>query len=236
MASESPLEISQVRNTSGTVATVHCPEDLAFLESVAVQEHADLLEFRLDSLPRNPSRLSGALSGAPLPAIVTARHPLEGGEGGLSFGERRALLEGALPQAAAIDIELRSLTEGAADLAAAAKASGKLLILSAHDFVGTPSIGLLRDTIEAAANAGADIAKIATRITAPADLLTLLQLACDPAPLPLSIMGMGPLGRISRLLLAQCGSLLNYGYLAKENAPGQLSARRLKELHAELSA
>jgi 3-dehydroquinate dehydratase-1 len=47
-------------------------------------------------------------------------------------------------------------------------------------------------------------------------------------------MGMGPWGRISRLVLAKCGSLLNYGYIGKSNAPGQWPAARLKELLAEL--
>lgn len=236
MTSESSLGISHIRNTSGIVATVHCAEDLAFLKTQPLQEAADLLEFRLDSLRDDTVPLEDALAKAPLPSIITARHPAEGGEGALRIKARRKLLEDAFPHASAVDLELRSLPEGATDLAAAVKESGKLLILSAHDFEATPSIDQLRDTIETAADAGADIAKVATRINAPADLATLLQLASDPLPVALSIMGMGPLGRVSRLLLAQCGSLLNYGYLTKENAPGQLSARRLKELLAELSA
>ena len=43
-------------------------------------------------------------------------------------------------------------------------------------------------------------------------------------------MGMGPLAPASRLLAAQCGSLLNYGYLGTgSTAPGQWPARLLKE-------
>ena len=43
-------------------------------------------------------------------------------------------------------------------------------------------------------------------------------------------MGMGPLAPASRLLAAQLGSVLNYGYLGSEpTAPGQWSARFLKE-------
>ena len=236
MASESSLRISQIRNTSGTVATIHCPEDLALLETHSFPDIADFLEFRLDSLGDAAAPLAEAVSAAPVPAIITARHPAEGGDGALRIKARRMLLEDAFPHASAIDLELRSLLEGAADLAAAVKESGKLLILSSHDFEGTPSLDRLKDTIDTAADSGADVAKIASRISTPADLATLLQLVSDPAPIALSVMGMGSLGRVSRLLLAQCGSLLNYGYLAKENAPGQMSARRLKELILELRA
>ncbi len=46
---------------------------------------------------------------------------------------------------------------------------------------------------------------------------------------------MGPLAAVSRLLCAQCGSVLNYGYLGKEaTAPGQWAAGALKEAIARL--
>jgi 3-dehydroquinate dehydratase-1 len=47
-------------------------------------------------------------------------------------------------------------------------------------------------------------------------------------------MGMGPLGKVSRLVLAAAGSRLNYGYLDKPQVPGQWPApelvRRLEEV------
>ena len=45
---------------------------------------------------------------------------------------------------------------------------------------------------------------------------------------PLSVMGMGPLGKASRLLFARAGSLLNYGYLGEPQVSGQWSALTLK--------
>jgi 3-dehydroquinate dehydratase-1 len=135
-----------------------------------------------------------------------------------------------------VDLELRSLKEGATDIAAAVRYTCKLLILSSHQIERTPSLEQLADTIAAAAEAGADIAKLATRLQGPKDLATLLQLLDLSAPIPLSVMGMGPLGPTSRLALARCGSILNYGFLAEANAPGQLPAWRLKELITELRA
>jgi len=50
------------------------------------------------------------------------------------------------------------------------------------------------------------------------------------SPLPLAVMGMGGLGFGSRILFAQCGSVLNYGWLHRPNVPGQWSALELKRL------
>jgi 3-dehydroquinate dehydratase-1 len=49
-------------------------------------------------------------------------------------------------------------------------------------------------------------------------------------------MGMGPLAPVSRLLCAQCGSVLNYGYLGKTaTAPGQWDAAFLKQAIGRLA-
>jgi 3-dehydroquinate dehydratase-1 len=47
-------------------------------------------------------------------------------------------------------------------------------------------------------------------------------------------MGMGALGKVSRLLFARAGSVLNYGYLDQPNASGQWEATLLKERLKEL--
>ena len=47
-------------------------------------------------------------------------------------------------------------------------------------------------------------------------------------------MGMGPMGRVSRLVLAAAGSCLNYGYLDRAQVPGQWPAAELKRRIAEV--
>ena len=81
---------------------------------------------------------------------------------------------------------------------------------------------------------GLDGVKLATFINSTTDLTRLITLTSEPQRLRLSCMGMGPWGRVSRLVLAKCGSLLNYGYIGESNAPGQWPAARLKEMLAEL--
>ena len=79
------------------------------------------------------------------------------------------------------------------------------------------------------AEAGADVAKCAFSLENPGDLQCLAE-AFAGSPLPLSLMGMGPLGPSSRLLAASLGSVLNYGFLGEHpTAPGQWPARLLKE-------
>ena len=47
---------------------------------------------------------------------------------------------------------------------------------------------------------------------------------------PIAVMGMGPMGPVSRLLYSQLGSCLVYGYLGdQEAAPGQWHVSLLKE-------
>jgi 3-dehydroquinate dehydratase-1 len=108
------------------------------------------------------------------------------------------------------------------------------VIGSFHDFQATPTDEILRGAISFAQPVGLDGVKLATFINSTADLTRLITLTSEPQRLRLSCMGMGPWGRVSRLVLAKCGSLLNYGYIGESNALGQWPAARLKEMLAEL--
>ena len=177
--------------------------------------------------------LRQALTGNSLPILLTARHPAEGGQGSEDAAGRMALIEPMLDLAALVDIELRSAME-MKPIVDKAHARSIQVIGSFHDFQATPGDEVLRGAISFAQPAGLDGVKLATFINTPADLTRLIQITSEAHRLRLSCMGMGPWGRISRLVLAKCGSLLNYGYIGKSNAPGQWPAARLKELLAEL--
>lgn len=188
----------------------------------------DLIELRLDHLFHDGECSSPLALKRDLPYLMTARDPREGGANSLTFSQRSGLLHSFLPWADFIDVEAQNVDEFA-KLIAAAKERGVKVILSHHDFHQTPSIGFCEGIIESAIAAGADIVKLAFAV----DSLTDVQLGVDLLNLgvsaPLSVMGMGDLAPISRLLYAQCGSALNYGYLGEvEAAPGQWPAHLLK--------
>jgi 3-dehydroquinate dehydratase I len=188
----------------------------------------DAAEVRVDALPATPClRQVADLS---VPAILTVRHPDEGGARPIDDEERLAHYLALLPAAAAVDIEMRS-AKGLSNLLETVRSEKKTLILSFHDFEATPSLAKLRSIGARARRAGADIVKIATRTDRAAEVARLLVLL-EEAPGPLAVMGMGALGRASRLLFAKAGSVLNYGWLDKPQVPGQWSAREFLEFLA----
>jgi 3-dehydroquinate dehydratase-1 len=203
------------------------------MDAVAREAACDLIELRLDTLQLAEAGLRAALAGNTTPVLLTARHPAEGGQGPFDAAGRMALIEPLLDLASLIDIELRSAQE-MRPLVQKAQGRGVRVVGSFHDFQATPGDEVLQGAIGFAQPAGLDAVKIATFLNSTDDLVRLIQLASAPQRLRLSCMGMGPLGRVSRLVLAKCGSLLNYGYLGEANAPGQWPAARLKAILADL--
>jgi 3-dehydroquinate dehydratase-1 len=208
------------RKMAAVVGIVDSPEAVSAAKHLP-QGGVDYLEWRADFL-------GDKIPNCHIPWIITARHPLEGGKNALTQAQRRELLLSLLPSAALVDIEARSLA-GLKDVVACAKNNGVGIIASFHDFKKTPTTSRLREVIRRAKDSGASVVKIATRTTTPKDVSRLLDL-WNATPLPLSIMGMGPLGMSSRLLFANCGSTLNYGWLHSPNVPGQWSAAELRTM------
>ena len=193
----------------------------------------DFLEIRVDAFADNPAAILRVLPRLRVPLIITVRHPAEGGAHALNDRQRRDLFSQFLPFAAFIDVELRSM-EKLASTVADARRAGAGLIASAHFFHRTPSAAEMQRIVRRAQAAGAAIAKIAALAATPSALARLLALFSRKQPLPLSVMGMGKFGKISRLLFAQAGSVLNYGYLDQPNASGQWEAVVLKQRIGEL--
>ena len=77
---------------------------------------------------------------------------------------------------------------------------------------------------------GADIVKIATTTNHFKDIANLMNLFDLFESRPLSVMGMGRLGMASRLLAAQCGSVLNYAALESASVPGQWKLNDFKKI------
>lgn len=190
----------------------------------------DLFELRLDALFARNDELTAAIGKLRAPLIITARHPREGGSNGLSARARRALFRRFLPQAAYVDIELRSAGTFAAILAEA-RAKSIRTILSFHDFDETPDRPRLDGIARAARSLGADLLKIATRTDTSAQLARLLDFfQRERLEMEIAAMGVGRLGRISRIKFARHRSALNYGHLGKPQAEGQLSIRQLRRV------
>jgi 3-dehydroquinate dehydratase-1 len=218
---------SNLPKPSSVVGTIHSPAALDSARRLKGGE-VDFLEVRVDHFVDDLSGLLAAIKKLPAPLIITVRHPQEGGAASLSCSRRADLYREFLPFAALIDVELRSAGALSSVLQGAKKA-GVGRILSWHDFKKTPSIPDLQSRWEKARTFAPEIIKFATRTRTAKDLARLMEFQANTPRRPaLSLMGMREFGKLSRLALAQGGSVLNYGYLGELQVPGQWPVRLLK--------
>lgn len=188
-------------------------------------------ELRLDYLARpDLGRLFRTLPG---PAIVTNRPAAEGGRWQGTEEERRRLLEQALDFGVqALDVEWR--TDEAWRREIFARRGTSRLIVSWHDFTGTPPEPVLRHQLEKLLAQEADIIKLVTFATSPEDNLRVLSLIPEARSRGREIIAfcMGPLGKWSRVAALFLGSFLAYAPIQarKTSAPGQLSVNEMRRL------
>lgn len=202
-------------------------ETLATLPATTIDHCCDFVELRLDLLGKRikPTDWKHLCN---LPLLMTARREDEGGARGFDHAERFDLLESALADAALVDLEVASIPLATGLIRKMAN-SNIPWVASFHDFKRMPENQDLRDRAAAAKGAGATIFKVAAMIHTPCDLARLADFQMADHGIPIATMGMGPMAVVSRLLCAQCGSVLNYGYLgAAPTAPGQWSAAEMK--------
>jgi len=218
------------------VGSIHALDQLP--PSNKIQEYCDIVEFRLDALAKESAQAVESaiqLVAEELPVLITARCPSEGGMHNLTSSQRASLYQRFSKHASLFDTEIASTTE-MSEVIELLKSDGLQLILSAHDFQRTPAPSHIREQIDLAHHRGADIAKFAVFHQSLTDLHSMAHLMQDCFQTPVALMGMGDLAPVSRVLLAQLGSVLNYGYLGNEpTAPGQWPAKLLKEaiLHSK---
>ncbi len=193
-------------------------EVIRFLESV------DFAEIRLDLMAVDAADVRRIFS-CPSRLIATCR------KGGRSEAEREALLEAAVQAGAAyVDLDLRTDTAMRGSILPLARRRGCKIILSFHDFERTPARADLIRTIDSGFRSGADIVKIACQVNAASENARLLGLLEDPRPLV--VVGMGELGRMTRVLAPLLGGRFTYAGAAagQETAPGQIAYAELRKL------
>jgi 3-dehydroquinate dehydratase I len=108
------------------------------------------------------------------------------------------------------------------------------LILSWHDFTGTPEPALLEETFAAMLSQDADILKLVTQAKTPEDNLRLLALIPRARAAGKDIIAfcMGPLGKWSRVATIFLGGFLTFAPFNPQqaSAPGQITAGELRRI------
>ena len=223
--------------TSLVVGSFGDTESLASATPQSLAEQCDIAEIRLDlfhtEFSTQGNRLWQHLTQFPL--LFTARCHSEGSPFDLDSETREELIRAALPDAAIIDIEARN-ADSMSELISEISSQGVPWIASYHDFEKLPTPEELAANARSAKQAGASAFKAAAQLRTMDDLTALAHFQISDQGIPLSTMGMGVLAPVSRLLCAQAGSVLNYGFIGKKaTAPGQWSARQLRESIRSLS-
>lgn len=203
---------------------------------------ADILEIRLDllgirDLETAEETIRKVKSKTGLPIILTNRSSMEGGKWEGKEAERIELLTNLLslkngPDA--VDIELSAVREARDRVIKAAKACGKTVIVSSHDFSKTPAFQEMRTIFEEAFLAGADIAKLAVMPQSMRDVLDLLRVSLDAreAGGTVCAIAMGKLGKHTRVIAPFYGSVLTYAAVegSISAAPGQFQVDEVKKI------
>lgn len=189
--------------------------------------HCDLLEVRLDLTGLCQGEwmaLCAAIRKRGMPVLLTIRDESEGGGWRGREAERLALYLAGLKSVSAVDVEIGA--PALALLVEAARRRGVKVVGSFHDFGGTPDLARLARVEARGRRMGADVVKIAAMVKISSDLARLMAVPAQ-ATGPICVLGMGPLGAVSRVALPCAGSCLAYGSLGKATAPGQLTCREL---------
>lgn len=218
-------------STSLVVGSFGSAAALSAESPVSLAAQCDLAEIRLDLCHAEALEKGSMLWKhlLPFPLLFTARRRSEGSPSDLDVEARKSLLRVGLPNAALVDIEVASIPE-MTGLIAEMWDLEIPWIASFHDFERLPGRSELISGAAEAKAAGARAFKVAATLRTMDDLTALAHFQISDQGIPISTMGMGLLAPVSRLLCAQAGSVLNYGFIGEEaTAPGQWSARQLRD-------
>lgn len=213
----------------------------------AAASQADVIEWRADHYTEidSVSQFSKCLTelrqviGAK-PLLFTFRTKEEGGVSEISIREYHELCLAVAESGNIdwIDIELSRIDFLGREFIQELKAAGVKVILSFHDFDQTPDDATLVYRIGMMNQFGADIGKIATMPNNLQDVLRLMGIISKARAfnqLPLAVIGMGDLGKITRISGELTGSILTFAALENVSAPGQLPVAEIRSLLAALS-
>ena len=197
---------------------------------------ADLIELRVGYL--REQNLELLLNKRKKPFIVTNRRKEEGGRYTGDEKKRLEILKEAVDLGAEyIDVEIGIEKPLIQELISNKKRTQ--IILSSHNFKGTPSLNKLKSLVDRVTQRGAHIGKIVTFARMWEDNLKILSLIPYAKEKKQRIVAfcMGEKGKVSRVFAPLMGAEWTYASLDKKrtSAPGQLTVFELREIWERLT-
>jgi 3-dehydroquinate dehydratase type I len=194
---------------------------MEYEECLSTARKEAFVEFRFDLLGLTLEQVKEAI-GSARSCIATCR------PGHVDEAQRMEILKTAIQSGADyVDIELESGNAFMDEITRTARDNDTAVIISYHNFDGTPDMPELEQIVANCREAGADIIKIACQVNQVGDLHKLFKLYSIGQRMV--IIGMGELGVISRIAAPMLGAEFTFAApgTGKETAPGQISKDNL---------
>lgn len=212
----------------------------------ALEAGAQVLELRADSLCAMPS-ISQAQAACEAvrsvcgetPLIFTLRTARDGGAGGEDAAAYETLLCGVARTGLcdAIDVELSVGEAAFARIAQAVHAAGASVVGSSHEFGEIGDVTKAAQWLIRQEALGADIGKAAVMPQSREQAFALMHemvSAGERLGVPYIAIVMGQMGVVSRVCANAMGSCMTFGAAGRASAPGQIQARKLRNMLNEL--
>lgn len=172
--------------------------------------------------------------------LFTFRTLEEGGEAAIRLPRYKelCLTVAQSKQVDVIDVELSLVEFLGRQFIQEIKQTGTQVIISNHDFEKTPDDATLIFRIGVMHQFGADIGKIAAMPQTLPDVLRVMGIVTKARgfyQLPLAVISMGDLGKISRVSAGVTGSVLTFGAIGDVSAPGQIPVAELTHMIGNLA-
>lgn len=201
----------------------------------------DLVEWRVDfyqdildkkAYVETAKALRAALGNLAL--LTTFRTKGEGGEMALSENDYFQICQTVIDTklSDALDLEMYHDENQVKQIINSAKDSGVVIIMSNHDFDGTPAKSEIKNRLSKMIALGADVAKIAVMPKNVTDLLDLLTATAETQSelsQPVITMAMANLGKVSRIAGEVFGSAVTFATVGAASAPGQIPIQNLRQ-------
>ncbi len=201
----------------------------------AENQHADVIEIRLDSLKKY-NQLVDVTHSSNTPLIATNRSTeCQGRFLGSETERKKVLMDAARNGFEYVDVEL-SIPK-LKDIVGNLREMGAKPMVSFHDFNETPSSSRLNRILEKEIASGADVCKIVTTARLVEDNLTVLDFASKASKnARIVCFAMGELGKPSRLLSPVFGAFFTIASLerVRKTAQGQLTIQEMRSAYEAL--
>lgn len=194
---------------------------IGFDDCMSMARNEAFVEFRFDLLSLNLEQVKEVVNAANS-CIATCR------PGKMEEADRQEILQTAIISGADyVDIEVESDRAFMNEIILTARTNDTDIIISYHNFEGTPLLGELEQIVSACRKAGADVVKIASQVNNAGDLQNLFKLY--KPELRMVIIGMGVQGVISRIAAPLLGAEFTFAAAesGQETAPGQITKDKL---------